>query len=146
MKKLILSIAVVLGVTGVVIARQYAVPSANTRQPASIEYGGVETSSSAFSTNHATITLNGKVTIQSVRYSSGSVFDFVDVWDSTATLRNGDAPAFRFYNNNVISTATVSTLGQGESQGNYPVRLHKGAIWKPSASTYNSIHVLFYRD
>lgn len=126
MKKLLLTAALMLGMVGL----------------NSVAYGGVKVSTSAFSVAYTTITQTGNVEILGVVFSTGIVLDYVDVFDSSTTLNSTNAPYYRFYNDNVISTATVSTLGSGKSRGPNGVILRRGGIFKPSSAQYNQILII----
>jgi hypothetical protein len=106
----------------------------------------VEISSSSFSANHTTVTLSGSGKWHGAFYSTGSVFDYVDIWDATATLVLSNHTPTRIYNDRVISTATVSTLGQGFSGPAKPIKYKNGLIWKPNVATFNNIHLLHKPD
>lgn len=104
----------------------------------------IKISTSAFSITHTTITTGGRpLSIIAVRFTTGSVFDFVDVFDSSTTVNSAGAPTYRFYNDNVVSTSAVTTLGSGVSKGSTIIPLYRGGIFRPSSAEYNGIEVIY---
>ena len=155
MKKLLLASAVLIAFVGLVCSEMYKVPTANTDQPASVWYGGVEYATSAFSSALATVTTSGGAVLYGVQFSTGNAadIDFVDVWDATgawnfSTDNTWQKPTIRLYN--VERSSTVGgveiTTEQGFTGPRYPIRMKNGLLFRPSRVNYQSILLLYWKQ
>lgn len=122
-------------------------PRGESEALATADYGGVDISTSRFSASHATVTLTGRGVVYGAFFSSGAAtdFDFVDVYDATATIVSANFHIARFYNVENTTSATTSTA-LGFSGPPRPIRFNRGLIWKPSVATYNVITLHFYKE
>lgn len=167
MKKLLLT-AFLLGFCSMGKAfADYAVPEAQTSNPASIWYGGVKYASSVFSAQITSVTYSsitaqafptptdmfpqGAYIVYGVDFSTGNCMDFVEVFDSTSTglIHNKPQPnGARLYNVQ-NSTSANSTSGSITCSGfagfKYPVRYTQGLFFRPSTANYNMIRLYYWK-
>lgn len=146
MKKLLFAAITVCLAGSMVSAKMFKVPSANTDQPALIDYGGTEYSTgpiNTIGTAHSTASVSPCV-FQSVYFSSaaiaGQAYDYVEIWDSTSVVNTAGAVSFRVYN-----TAGSTSVAVGSSNPTYPIRMRKGLIWRPSVASYNQILIQLFK-
>ena len=139
MKKILFSLVVLLSVCGYVVANP---PEASDGSSMPVEYGGLKFSTSSFSINGATIT--GKATIPYVIFSSGTVDDYVSIFQTTSpTMTNPHVnEVARIYNVGNSTAPTPAAFGRGVSPaGN--IRVGSNWMWKPSVTAYNIITLLY---
>lgn len=156
MNKLLIATAVMVSMAAVVMAGPTVrTPIADNPQGLiTADYGGVDYSTGAFTSNAVTATLvlnsgYAQGVFYGVLFSTGDLTDYVDVYDSTSSnLIGGGAHIARLYNvarsSNV--TGVYSTVASGESGPRRPIRFKRGLIWKASSASYNMITVLFYKE
>lgn len=144
MKKLLLAAAVMVAACGSVEAvwPEFAVPKANTAQPAFAEYGGVNVSTSIFNSNFTTVSAK-PCRAYGVTFSSGSSADYASIYSTgtwaTTAVGGVSTETIRVYN--VASTTQSVTVGAASAGyvpiGPYPIRL-PALGWKLSVDDYNS--------
>lgn len=140
-RKLFVLTAIMTMAYGFVQADMYSVPSANTDQPADVNYGGVKVSTSAASVQRSTVSVSGGV-VYGAFFSTGTSLDYAEVCDSTATSNIGDC--YRIYNVG-NSTGGFAATSSGFSTTGYPRRHKKGIIWRPSTTGYTSLDLYYWK-
>ena len=155
MKKLLLATAVMfcIGVS-LVQADRRLTPTGEVNSLATADYGGVDFSTyttnllvSGAGVGYGTATIaNTSGVFYGILYSSGSTFDFTDVFDSTSSdnAKNQPNSGWRIYNV-AQSTGGVGAYAAGFSGLVKPVRFNKGLIYRPSRADFNSLNILYYQ-
>lgn len=167
MKKFLMATAVMFCVGVLVHADRRLVPNAETGALATADYGGVDYSTytmnflvSGLGVGYGTATFNGAngvpfntfgtlfPSVGGVFYgaffSTGSTFDFVDVWDSTsADITKNKTADWRLYNV-AASSGGWGAFSVGFSGLPKPARFSKGLIYRPSRADFNSFGLYFY--
>jgi hypothetical protein len=155
MKKYLLIAA--FGLFGLAVARageMISQPSADTRQPAFPEYGGVRVSTYSGangavlpSINFGTATVTGPGVFYGVMFSTASIYpnpDYVDVYDSTSANQRVGTQIARIYNSNYNQSG--STISAGFSGPPLPIRFFDGLIYRPSVNTQPVLGILYYPE
>jgi len=136
--------ALLLGSVAFVQSEMVNSPTGPSQALATADYGGVDYSTSAFHTSHTTVTAKRSLVYGAV-FSSGTVTDYVEVWDATSTVNTLGVSPIRFYNvSGSSSPATPGGITSGFSGLDKPVRFKKGIIWRASSAAYNSIYLMFF--
>ena len=148
MKKalLIAAAAVIVSAVGLSEAKMFDVPSANTEQPASIGYGGVNVATANFTVNFTTVA-TGPCVAYGVTFSSGKTSEFVQIYATGTWSWSGQGGSstetIRLYNL-AASTGGVNVSDSYQSAGYMPIgpnpiRLKHGCGFRASVNSYNSI-------
>lgn len=123
------------------------------------DYGGVLYSTASFpwgstaalGVRVTTVCINAvsftcKGVFYGVIFTSGTTFDFVDVFDSTSTdAGNMQGAITRLYNVSG-STGGVGASAQGFSGPPKPIRFSEGLFIRPNTGAYNSITTLYSQE
>lgn len=156
MKKYLLATALMLtGLAGIILAEQREIPTGPPQALATADYGGVDVSTSQFSSYVTTAVSSGQGVFHGCSFSSGPIVgysgtaDFIDVYDSTSAPNNTDQKnswrLMRLYNTGGVEfAASISTVAAGFSGPKYPARFSKGLRFEPSVDDYNCISCYFY--
>ena len=134
-------------------AETLSVPTDNTGNALQFsDYGGYAYSTGTFSTQmvtatyvgNSTITIGGSGVAAYVVFSTGNQtsYDFVEMFDATATAHSGPAIT-RVYNNN-FEVASSTVVAGIRKVG--PIRFKRGLLWRCSSSLYNLITVLYNKN
>ena len=154
MKKVFLSLVLLLGVVGLASAseRVYSSPSdANGVHLQRSDYGGYDYSISTFSAQASTACVVCQGVFTGVNFTTSVVgaMDFVDVFDATSTdkaVLNSPAYIGRVYNT-AFSTGFATTqanIYSGFASFGRPAHFKNGLIVKPNVATYNVITTIFW--
>ena len=146
MKKLLLLSAIMTIATSAWAGPMSGIPYADHVQAlATADYGGVLSSTAAFSASYTTATLTGSGVVYGVIFTTGDAnsFDFVDVFEGTAALTS--TRLARFYNVQNTTSAT-SGVAAGFSGSRWPLRFGRGLSFKANVATYNIINLLYWKN
>ena len=143
-KKLFVLTAIMTMAYGFVNAEMYNVPSANTSQPADVNYGGVKVSTSSFTAGYSSVAFSAGI-VYGANFSVGSTTDYIEVWDSSS-VATAVGYSYRIYNlANSTNGSTSGTLATGFTSTGYPRRHKAGIIAKPSSRTFLSLDLLYWK-
>ena len=158
MKKFMITALTVFGMGVIAFAGDnVSAPSSKNSNPINADYGGISYAGSAFSNRVTTVALAGFTTnaisldrynIYGVEFSSGTCYDFVDVWVSSRGWITTDAPALRIYNvvGSSAATAPAGGICSGANERRWPLKLTGNVFFRPSSVNYNIINLLYWKE
>ena len=145
MKKYFLIVALLF--VGLVFDVYAEFPETSNGGTVNVEYGGLNISTSSFEVDGDTIA--GRVSINSVYFSSGTTADFIDIFVTTNTQGAGSQlPILRIFNySTAIATGVINNAGVF-SGGLVPVGNMRftNVVWRAGQTTVPRIAVLYYRE
>lgn len=157
MKKLLIATAVMFCVgASLVRADKKLIPTGENNALATADYGGVIITTftpnlliSGAGVGFGTATIGGNSGVGGVWYgayfSSGTTFDFVDIWDSTSADNAKNRDTFVRVYNISLSTGGAGAYASGFSGPPKPIQYNKGLIYRPSRADFNSLNIMYYQ-